>query len=210
MIYQTPRQFGKTISQKLYVVSNKLAQHNPISLLEAWNFVLEYWRNNYGKELTYELVEKEYLKGIRMESNITFYTTKVTDREEWIEASAGIYGEEFREQTIRYLNSFDILAQDFDFIFVCDNFGEVVGRCIVAPPREAIFGFIIDNRYRHKGYGKKLLQHVIDTYKGTLKLDTNNTLFFYLAENLGFKYVGTIIDEITNLPTLKMERVSDG
>ena len=144
-----------------------------------------------------------------MKSNITFYTTKVTDREEWIEASVGIYGEEFREQTIKYLQSFDILAQDFDFIFICDNFGEVVGRCIVAPPREAIFGFIIDNRYRHKGYGKKLLQHVIDTYKGTLKLDTSNTLFFYVAENLGFKYVGTTIDEITNLPTLKMRREED-
>ena len=141
-----------------------------------------------------------------MKSNITFYTTKVTDRGEWIEASAGIYGEEFREQTIRYLNSFDILAQDFDFIFICDNFGEVVGRCIVAPHREAIFGFIIDSRYRHKGYGKKLLQHIIDTYKGTLKLDTSNTLFFYMAENLGFKYIGTIIDEITNLPTLQMRR----
>ena len=142
-----------------------------------------------------------------MKSNITFYTTKVTDREEWIEASAGIYGEEFREQTIRYLNSFDILAQDFDFIFICDNFGEVVGRCIVAPPREAIFGFIIDSMHRHKGYGKKLLQYVIDTYIGTLKLDTSNTLFFYMAENLGFKYVGTTIDEITKLPTLKMERL---
>lgn len=145
-----------------------------------------------------------------MKSNIIFYTTKVTDREEWIEASAGIYGEEFREKTIRYLSSFDILAENFDFIFICDNFGEVVGRCIVSPHREAIFGFIIDVRYRHKGYGKKLLQHCIDTYKGTLKLDTSNTLFFYLAENLGFKYVGTIIDEITNLPTLKMKRVSDG
>ena len=62
MIYQTSRQFGKTISQKLYVISNKLAQHNPITLLEAWNFVLEYWRDNYGKELMYELVEKEYRK----------------------------------------------------------------------------------------------------------------------------------------------------
>ena len=62
MIYQTPRQFGKTISQKLYIISNKLAQHNPISLLEAWDFVLEYWRDNYGKELTYELVEEEYRK----------------------------------------------------------------------------------------------------------------------------------------------------
>lgn len=62
MIYQTPRQFGKTISQKAYIISNKLAQHYPISLIEAWNFVLEYWRNNYGKELTYELVEEEYMK----------------------------------------------------------------------------------------------------------------------------------------------------
>ena len=97
-----------------------------------------------------------------MKSNITFYTTKVTDREEWIEASAGIYGEEFREQTIRYLNSFDILAQDFDFIFICDNFGEVVGRCIVAPYREAIFGFIIDSRYRHKGYGKKMVTKAVE------------------------------------------------
>ena len=144
-----------------------------------------------------------------MKSNITFYTTKVTDREEWIEASAGIYGEDFREHTIKYLQSFDILAQDFNFIFICDNFGEVVGRCIVSPHREAIFGFIIDARYRHKGYGKKLLQHVIDTYKGTLKLDTSNTLFFYVAENLGFKYVGITIDEITNLPTLKMRREED-
>ena len=62
MIYQTPRQFGKTISQKAYIISNKLAQHNPISLLEAWNFILEYWRDNYGKEFIYELVEEEYKK----------------------------------------------------------------------------------------------------------------------------------------------------
>ena len=144
-----------------------------------------------------------------MKSNIIFYTTKVTDREEWIEASAGIYGKELREQTIRYLNSFNILYRNFDFIFICDNFGEVVGRCIVAPHREAIFGFIIDSRYRHKGYGKKLLQYIIGTYKGTLKLDTSNTLFFYVAENLGFKYVGTTIDEITKLPTLKMERLTN-
>ena len=58
----TPRQSGKTISQKAYIISNKLAQHNPITLSEAWNFVLEYWRDNYGKELTYELVEEEYMK----------------------------------------------------------------------------------------------------------------------------------------------------
>ena len=62
MIYQTPRQFGKTISQKLYIISNKLAQHNPISLWEAWHITKEYWGDNYGKELTYELVEKEYRK----------------------------------------------------------------------------------------------------------------------------------------------------
>ena len=42
-----------------------------------------------------------------MKSNITFYTTKEVDVAEWIEASAGIYGEEFREQTIKYLQSFE-------------------------------------------------------------------------------------------------------
>lgn len=62
MIYQTPRQFGKTISQKVYIISNKLSTQYPIPLLEAWDFVLEYWRDNYGKELTYELVEEEYRK----------------------------------------------------------------------------------------------------------------------------------------------------
>ena len=62
MKHHTPRQFGKTISQKAYIISNKLAQHNHITLLEAWDFVLEYWRDNYGKELMYELVEKEYRK----------------------------------------------------------------------------------------------------------------------------------------------------
>lgn len=62
MIYQTPRQFGKTISQKAYIISNKLSTQYPITLLEAWNFVLEHWRDNYGKELTYELVAEEYRK----------------------------------------------------------------------------------------------------------------------------------------------------
>ena len=65
MIYQTPRQFGKTISQKLYAISNKLAQRNSITLWEAWHITKDYWRDNYGKELTYELVEEEYLKGIK-------------------------------------------------------------------------------------------------------------------------------------------------
>ena len=62
MIYHTPRQSGKTISQKLYVISNKLAQHNPITLWEAWHITKDYWGENYGKELTYELVEEEYRK----------------------------------------------------------------------------------------------------------------------------------------------------
>ena len=62
MIYQTPRQFGKTILQKAYIISNKLAQHNPITLWEAWHITKDYWRDNYGKELTYELVEEEYRK----------------------------------------------------------------------------------------------------------------------------------------------------
>lgn len=65
MIYQTSRQSGKVISQKLFIISNKLSTQYPITLIEAWNFVLEYWRDNYGKELTYELVEEEYLKGIK-------------------------------------------------------------------------------------------------------------------------------------------------
>ena len=51
-----------------------------------------------------------------MKSNITFYTTKEVDVAEWIEASAGIYGEEFREETTKYLYSFDMLDRNFDFI----------------------------------------------------------------------------------------------
>ena len=62
MKHHIPRQSGKAISQKLYVISNNLAQHYPITLIEAWDFVLEYWRDNYGKELTYGLVEEEYRK----------------------------------------------------------------------------------------------------------------------------------------------------
>ena len=62
MIYQTPRQFGKNISQKIKIISIQLAQHNPITLWEAWHITKDYWRDNYGKELTYELVEEEYRK----------------------------------------------------------------------------------------------------------------------------------------------------
>ena len=62
MKHQTPRQFGKTISQKIKIISIQLAQHNPITLWEAWHITKDYWRDNYGKELTYELVEEEYGK----------------------------------------------------------------------------------------------------------------------------------------------------
>ena len=62
MIYQTPRQSGKAISQKIKIISTQLAQHNPITVWEAWHITKDYWRDNYGKELTYELVEKEYRK----------------------------------------------------------------------------------------------------------------------------------------------------
>ena len=57
-----PRQSGKAISQKIKIISIQLAQHNSISLLEAWHITKDYWGDNYGKELTYELVEEEYRK----------------------------------------------------------------------------------------------------------------------------------------------------
>ena len=57
-----PRQSGKAISQKIKIISIQLAQHNPISLWEAWHITKDYWGDNYGKELTYELVEEEYRK----------------------------------------------------------------------------------------------------------------------------------------------------
>ena len=62
MIYHIPRQSGKAISQKIKIISTQLAQHNPITLWEAWHITKDYWRDNYGKELTYELVEEEYRK----------------------------------------------------------------------------------------------------------------------------------------------------
>ena len=64
MIYQTPRQSGEAISQKIKIISIQLAQHNPLTLWEAWHITKDYWRDNYGKELTYELVEEEYRKRI--------------------------------------------------------------------------------------------------------------------------------------------------
>lgn len=62
MIYQTPRQSGKAVSQKIKIISIQLTQHNPITLWEAWHITKDYWRDNYGKGLTYELVEEEYRK----------------------------------------------------------------------------------------------------------------------------------------------------
>ena len=57
-----PRQSGKAVSQKIKIISTQLAQHNSIPLLEAWHITKDYWGDNYGKELTYELVEEEYRK----------------------------------------------------------------------------------------------------------------------------------------------------
>lgn len=62
MKHHIPRQSGKAISQKAYIISNKLAQHKLITLWEAWHITKDYWGDNYGKELTYELVEEEYIK----------------------------------------------------------------------------------------------------------------------------------------------------
>ena len=82
MIYQTPRQLGKAISQKLYIIYYNLAQHNSISLLEAWHITKDYWGDNYGKELTYELVEEEYRKRRTMNRVSTRYLSINLAREE--------------------------------------------------------------------------------------------------------------------------------
>jgi len=82
MIYQTPRQSGKTISQKIKIISIQLAQHNSISLLEAWHITKDYWGDNYGKELTYELVEEEYRKRGSMNRFSTRYLSINLAREE--------------------------------------------------------------------------------------------------------------------------------
>ena len=62
MKHHIPRQSGKAVSQKIKIISIQLAQHNPITLWEAWHITKDYWGDNYGKELTYELVEEEYRK----------------------------------------------------------------------------------------------------------------------------------------------------
>ena len=66
MKHHIPRQSGKAVSQKIKIISIQLAQHNPITLWEAWRITKDYWRDNYGKELTYELVEEEYRKRVIM------------------------------------------------------------------------------------------------------------------------------------------------
>lgn len=82
MIYQTSRQSGKAISQKIKIISIQLAQHNSISLLEAWHITKDYWGDNYGKELTYELVEEEYRKRGSMNKFSTSYLSINSAREE--------------------------------------------------------------------------------------------------------------------------------
>ena len=78
----TPRQSSKAVSQKIKIISIQLAQHNPISLWEAWHITKDYWRDNYGKELTYELVEEEYRKRGSMNRVSTRYLSINLAREE--------------------------------------------------------------------------------------------------------------------------------
>ena len=77
-----PRQSGKAISQKIKIISIQLAQHNPITLWEAWHITKDYWGDNYGKELTYELVEEEYRKRGSMNRVSTRYLSINLAREE--------------------------------------------------------------------------------------------------------------------------------
>ena len=77
-----PRQSGKAGSQKIKIISIQLAQHNPITLWEAWHITKDYWRDNYGKELTYELVEEEYRKRGTMNRVSTRYLSMNLAREE--------------------------------------------------------------------------------------------------------------------------------
>ena len=82
MKHHIPRKSGKAISQKIKIISTSLAQHNPITLWEAWYITKDYWRDNYGKELTYELVEEEYRKRVIMNIGGTRYLSTNLAREE--------------------------------------------------------------------------------------------------------------------------------
>jgi RimJ/RimL family protein N-acetyltransferase len=101
----------------------------------------------------------------------------------------------------------DMLAQyDSDVIFpfiAVDDDGEVVGHIMLRYPDSSKtvirLGFvIIDDQLRGKGYGKQMLQLVIQKVKNefgakkiTLGVFDNNPSAFHCYESVGFRVAGT-------------------
>lgn len=124
---------------------------------------------------------------------------KDIDKEEWIEASKDIYGIKYRNKLIKTLNSMDLNNFPGTFIYgYTTDLNTIVCRCILSISNH-IYGFIVDEKYRHNGYGTLMLDYIIDECKDAniISLDTVNLDMKALVESKGFELVRIGKDDTT-------------
>ena len=122
------------------------------------------------------------------------------DKEEWIEASKDIYGVKYRDKLVKTLNSIDM--NDFPVTFIYGYKTKplrIVCRCILSITNH-VYGFIVDENHRHKGYGKIMLDYIINECNGNnlnISLDTTNLNMKALVESKGFELISIGKDDTT-------------
>lgn len=122
------------------------------------------------------------------------------DKEEWIEASKDIYGVKYRDKLVKTLNSIDMNDFPVTFIYGYETKTlRIVCRCILSITNH-IYGFIVDEKYRYKGYGKKMLDYIINECNDNnlnISLDTVNLNMKALVESKGFELISIGKDDTT-------------
>lgn len=125
---------------------------------------------------------------------------KDIDKNEWIEASKDIYGIKYRDKLVNVLNSIDLNNLPVTFIYGYNyNQTKVVSRCLLSIINH-IYGFIVDEKYRGKGYGKEMLDFIINECNINnlnISLDTINLNMKALVESRGFELVSIGKDSTT-------------
>jgi len=78
--------------------------------------------------------------------------------------------------------------------FVAEENGKIVGYVMADEKRNLIVSIAVHPAYRRKGYGKKLMEHVLNFMKGKviLQVRKSNEIAIKFYEKLGFRKIGEI------------------
>lgn len=128
---------------------------------------------------------------------IKSYNYNEIDLDSWKE-TIPLCDEENKDKIVKDINNWN--KEDFShliFYEILDN-NEVVTRCMLNKENRSICCLVTFERFRNKGYAKKIIRHIALENKN-VRLFTRKEYVINICNDLGFSFFGNTFNDFGNI-----------